>query len=118
MSSRGRRAAGKAYFTVRESLERLHEKVDQFWQMEVDGVYERKKGMSTQDKSVLEIWQTPATLKDGHYELPIPFREQSLKLPGNGAMAEHRLSLLGCKLQRNDALRTQYVAGMQDLINK
>jgi hypothetical protein len=107
-----------AFFTVREALVELQRKVDRFWQLESDGVFEREKGMSVEDRKALVTWQDGVRFQDGHYVLPIPFRTSRPKLPDNRIMALKRLGSLGRKLQRNPELQRQYVSGIQALIDK
>ena len=113
-----KKSTPSSYFTLHESLGRLHEKVDRFWRLESGGIFEQEREMSTRDKTVLSQWKEAAVYGDGHYTLPIPFRDTQPKLPNNQKMAEKRLSSLARKLQKNPALQTQYAAGMQDLIAK
>ena len=56
--------------------------------------------------------------EEGHYTLPIPFREEQPYLPDNRQMAERRLTSLARKLRRDPALHAQYTAGMMDLEDK
>ena len=96
----------------------LHEKVEHFWKIESSGIYEREKGMSVEDRRVLELWDSNVSFSDGHYSLPIPFKNPALTLPDNRQMAERRLSSLKRKLLKNHDLHRKYMDGMNDLLEK
>ena len=96
----------------------LHEKVERFWKIESSGIYEQEKGMSVEDHRVLELWDKNVSFSDGHYTLPIPFKNPALKPPDNQPMAEKRLSSLKRKLLKNYDLHRKYTEGMNDLLEK
>ena len=96
----------------------LHEKVERFWKIESSGIYEQEKGMLIEDRRVLELWDKNVSFSDGHYTLPIPFKNPALKLPDNQQMAEKRLSSLKRKLLKNYDLHRKYMDGMNDLLKK
>ena len=60
--------------------------------------------MSVEDRCVLELWDRNVSFSDGHYTLPIPFKNPALTLPDNRQMAERRLSSLKRKLLKNHDL--------------
>ena len=105
-----------SHYVSNESL--LPEKVERFWQMETSGIYEQEKGMSVDDRHVLALWDEKVSFSGGHYVLPIPFKNPTLKLPDNRQMAEKRLSSLRCKLTKNRDLHQKYVNGMSDLFEQ
>ena len=96
----------------------LQEKVERFWKIESSGIYEQEKGMSIEDRRVLELWDKNVNFSDGHYSLPIPFKNPALTLPDNREMAERRLSSLKRKLIKNHDLYQKYMDGMNDLLEK
>ena len=52
---------------------------------------------------------------DGHYEMPLPFKQESVALPGNKQVALNRLSRLR-KLRTDSKYRKDYLAFMSNLI--
>ena len=94
----------------------LHEKVERFWKLELSGIYEQETGMSTEDRCVLELWNENVSFSDGHYVLPIPFKNTALKLPDNQPMAEKRLSSLKRKLSKDQEMHQKY--GIKDLLEQ
>lgn len=49
-----------------------------------------EEGMSVEDRRAQELMDRSATLVDGHYQLKIPFRRDSLNLPDSLPTAERR----------------------------
>jgi hypothetical protein len=96
----------------------LGEKVDRFWKLEASGLYEEEKEMSIQDKTVVKRWSDTAVVENGHYQLPIPFSQETPCLPKNKHMAETRLTSLRRKLEKNSSLKDKYCEGMEDLLRK
>lgn len=59
-----------------------------------DSSLEGQKGLSVHDKQALSVWEDTIKLKEGHYELSVPFKCQKPCFPENRCVAEHRLGLL------------------------
>ena len=55
---------------------------------------------------------------DGHYEMPLPFRGNTLKLPNNKPLALHRLNKLKTRMENDVKYRQDYMAFMHDIIRK
>ena len=53
---------------------------------------------------------------DGHYEMPLPFKQESVALPDNKEVALNRLSRLKKKLKTDSKYRKDYLAFMSNLI--
>ena len=53
---------------------------------------------------------------DGHYELPLPLRNESLALPNNEKLAVHRLQQLKLRFRRHEKYKEDYTAFMNDMI--
>ena len=56
--------------------------------------------------------------EDGHYETPLPFKEDVVNLPNNRSMAERRLSHLKRKFQRDSEYHKKYSEKMDALLEK
>ena len=67
---------------------------------------------------MLRTWNQKIAVDDGHYTLPIMFREVTPHLPDAHGMVEKRLSSLARKLSKDPSLKEQYAAGIADLITK
>lgn len=55
---------------------------------------------------------------DGHYEMPLPFRGNTPKLPNNKPLALRRLNKLKTRMENDVKYRQDYMAFMQDIIRK
>ena len=98
--------------------QQLSEQVARFWELESSGLYDTTKGPSQQDQAVLRRWEKEVKVVDGHYQLPIPFKDEKPRLPDARNMAEKRLKNLKRKLEANPTLRQQYIDGIQSLLDK
>lgn len=76
------------------------------------------KSISNDDRKFLAILKNGIHFLDGHYEMPLPFREDLPYLPNNRSMAEQRLKHLKGKLDKDETYRSQYVNFMTDMIQK
>jgi hypothetical protein len=54
--------------------------------------------------------------EDGHYEIPLPFKQPNLKLPNNRCVALRRLNQLKRRFERDKQYRDDYVDFMNGLI--
>ena len=57
-------------------------------------------------------------LEDGHYEMPLPFKEKNPKLPDNKSLALHRLNQLKRRMNSDENYANDYIAFMRDVIDK
>ena len=73
---------------------------------------------SVEDRKFLEKVGEGIQLRDGHYQMPLPFRELKPALPNNKALALHRLKQLEARLKRDQTYRTDYTAFMDNLIEQ
>lgn len=55
---------------------------------------------------------------DGHYEMPLPFRGNTPKLPNNKPLALRRLNKLKTRMENDVKYRQDHMAFMQDIIRK
>ena len=79
--------------------------INRLWEFENIG-YDRP-GMSVEDRKVIDLWDNTCRKINGHYELPIPWRDANEDLPNNFALAIKRLESLVSRLKRED-LFTRY----------
>ena len=71
------------------------------------------------DKKFLNILESNIQHRDdGHYEMPLPLKEEGLKLPNNRTLASNRLERLKQRLKRDRKYRDHYEAFMKDMIDK
>ena len=97
----------------------LNEQLAQFWKVEgPEALVQEKRGLSFEDKRVVELWEESIQHSDGHYVLPKPFRQRPPYLPPNRVMAEKRLESLHRRLSRDASLHAAYTGFMEDLFEK
>ena len=53
---------------------------------------------------------------DGHYEMPLPFKQETVALPDNKEVGLNRLSRLKRRLKTESKYRKDYLAFMSNLI--
>ena len=75
------------------------------------------KGLYVEDRRVYYLLKRSIKLVDGHYELPLPWRNEK-EMPDNKIMAEIRLNHLKRKLQKNPELKQKYLDQMQFMLEK
>lgn len=74
--------------------------------------------MSQEEFKFLSKLRENITQKDnGHYELPLPFKEARLKLPDNKTCAVHHLNCLERRLKKDQRYYKDYVNFMDDIIS-
>ena len=54
----------------------------------------------------------------GHYEVPLPFRETAVNMPNNKSQAEQRILQMKWKFSKNSRLHSEYTNFMNDLLAK
>ena len=81
-----------------------------------DSAYDKDAGMSKEDLHAMTIMEQSVKLKEGHYEIALPWRNTPPNLPNNRPLAEHRLKLLRRRLLKNQELLSKYSSFMDDLL--
>lgn len=77
---------------------------------------DEKSAMSMEDRRVLKLWNSRIQIVAGHYELSIPFREETLQAPNNINVAQQWLRGLMRRLTRDPGLRQDYPEEVQRLL--
>ena len=89
--------------------------VERLWYMENEGI--EGVTLSQADKSVIDLWDRTCRKTEGHYELPIPWKNPDEELPNNVEVAKSRLNSLVKKLSREN-LFDRYDAEIDKLLSK
>lgn len=93
----------------------IEQQVENLWRMDsIDD--DDRLAMSREDQKVIDLWDQEVELVDGHYTLPIPWREGRPSFPNNKHSAMHRLSSLKKKLDRTD-MYEKYSQSVQKFID-
>ncbi|XP_006822329.1 uncharacterized protein LOC102807461 [Saccoglossus kowalevskii] len=55
---------------------------------------------------------------DGHFEIPLPFKDDNINLPNNKILAVKRLARLKSKMIKDSQYKADYIAFMNDIVDK
>ena len=75
----------------------------------------KKTEMLQQDMRLMEILDKVTKLKDGHYQIPLPFKQEDVRLPCNKYQVAKRLSYLERKFDKNEKFKTDYIRFMEKI---
>ena len=70
------------------------------------------------DKFIRQLEEGIEIDKDGHYEMPLPFRSENPTIPNNKSVAERRLRSLKRRLSRDKKYHDDYLQFMNDIISR
>ena len=74
--------------------------------------------MCQEDLKFIEILKNGKELIGGHYQIPLPFRNNEVNLPNNSSQAPKRFACLERKFSRNPQFKQDYMKFMHELILK
>lgn len=95
---------------------KLNEQFEKFCNYEFnDCQFQQKQAMSPEDRRAVEIMNDTVCLKEGHYEMALPWRQYPPTLPNNKQQAVHRLNLLKKRLRNDPKLHKNYSQFMDEL---
>ena len=78
-----------------------------------------KRPLSFEDRKFMKkITDGVHQREDSHYELPLPFKQEPVKLPNNKEVALNRLSKLKGRLKHDSRYRKDYLAFMAEIIDR
>ena len=72
----------------------------QSWNSQDEGINEDGLSWSQEDKRVIDLWNRERKLVDGHYQIPIPWRDEKAIVPNNFCVAMSRLKSLNRSLEK------------------
>ena len=64
------------------------------------------------------VEEESALLKDGHYEIPLPFKDRQYPVPKHRTQSEQRTSWLKKRSDKNPRLLGDYKAFVEDIVAK
>lgn len=102
-----------SHFVCSDSLEK---RVEQFWNLENEGICHEQSGLSFEDKRVLKLWDEGTSFSSGHFEMPIPWRP-GVSMSNNRHIALSRLRNLDSSLKRRN-IWDHYDAEMGKLMDE
>jgi hypothetical protein len=104
---------------IQTQEDQLNHQIHQFWDIESFGVTAKfKHPCSFEDQQAMHILDQETKFVDGHYEIPMLWRNKDKGLPDNKSMAEKRFQTLVKRLSRDEKLRDQYSHAMKQYIEK
>ncbi|XP_068231995.1 uncharacterized protein [Palaemon carinicauda] len=71
--------------------------------------YPGEKGLSPEDTTFMKKAESNVVFKDGHFEIPLPFRNQNLMVPNNKILAIKRALYQKKKMQKDPKYHSDYV---------
>ena len=74
--------------------------------------------LSRNDRRFLDLMDQKAVKVDGHYELPLPLKDEDIRLPNNRAVAMKRLESLRRKFEKDDRFFKEHKNFMEKLMVK
>ncbi|XP_071956811.1 uncharacterized protein [Antedon mediterranea] len=98
--------------------EPLEEQFKQLCNIEFNDIPTEKTVMSRNDLQALQMMQESTKLKNGHYQVSMPWKSPPEEFPNNKAVALKRLNLLKSRLIKESTLHTKYTDFMNDLLLK
>jgi hypothetical protein len=89
-----------SHFITTDAIE---QRVNDLWLIENEGLSPCDISMSQDDKKVIKLWDENIVTVDGHYVLPIPWKDDAY-LPNNIGVAQSRLFSLRVSLNRRNIM--------------
>ena len=91
--------------------------VRRMFEMDFSEQEQGDSAFSQEDRKFLDIVKCGIRYQDGHYEMPLPIRDENFLLPNNRAMTWNRLKRLKKRLESSEAYRQHYVEFMSKVID-
>ena len=114
----GQKKVTHVHRTKVEDCGTLEDKLQHMWNHDYKDNSANEKCMSLEDKQWEKKVSATTTLREGHYEVPLPFREDDIRFPENCEQALQRLELTKKRLIANDDFRNEYSQFMSLMIEK
>lgn len=74
--------------------------------------------MSIEERKFMEIMKGSVQLKDGHYNVKLPFKAPHVHMPNNFTVAKQRVSSLKRRLLKDQSYHKEYSNFLTDVIGK
>ena len=105
-------------FFVKADTE-LQQMVEDYYNLNFDeSIADNRTGLSQDECPFMACVEESTLLKDGHYEIPLPFKDRQYTIPNNRIQAEQRASWLKKRLEKNPRLLDDYKAFVEDIVAK
>ena len=91
--------------------------INKLYEIDNEGLVSEDDALSVSDQKVLDLWDKECRIVDGHYELPIPWKDSDMVVPNNLFVARKRLYNLKQSLLKR-GLYSRYNTEMMKLVEK
>ena len=108
------------YFVIENSVKEIvtPKNLIKMFELEFNEQRNDERFHSQEDKRFLEKIESGTSYIDGHYQMPLPFRNVDVKMPSNKGQAVLRAKWLKKKLLKNEDFCQDYTKFMQDILEK
>ena len=96
----------------------VKDRLQEIWMTDFTEHNGEELALSFEDKKFIDIMSRNVKLKDGKYELPLPFRKAEPHLPESRQQARSRLNSIKRRLRSDNKFREDYTAFMEEIIGK
>ena len=97
----------------------LHRMVEDFYNRDfTESIVDDKTEMSQDELRFMQNAEETVKLKDGHYQISLPFKDREASVPNNKSQALQRANWLKKKLERDPKLSEDYKTFMADIVAK
>ena len=83
-----------------------------------ESIADNRTELSQAERRFMASVEESTLLNDGHYQIPLPCKDQQYQVPNNRIQAEQRSSWLKKKLKKNPRLLYDYKAFVEGIIAK
>ncbi|XP_015778928.1 PREDICTED: uncharacterized protein LOC107356819 [Acropora digitifera] len=105
-------------FFVKADTE-LHRMVQDFYNRDFsESIADNHTELSQEERLFIESVKKSVELKNGHYEIALPFKDVQRPVPNNRVQAEQRVIWLKKRLEKNPELLNDYKGFVQDIVTK
>ena len=112
-SDRKQSACPSVNFLQTDVLQNL----EKLWKTDFsDNIDNDETGWSVEDKRAAQIMSDSIKLRDGHYEMALPWKDESFVPPDNKSLANARLDQLKRRLEKDGELHEKYTEQMRQYI--
>ena len=109
------------HFAITEAVKDnyVSDRLREMWISDFNEAGGEEEALSFEDKRFIEIMTKDVTLKNGKYELPLPFRESnSPVMPESRQQARSRIRSVKRRMQRDKQFKQDYISFMENIIAK
>ena len=96
----------------------IKDRLQEMWITDFSENNGEEQSMSFEDKKFMDLMSSGVALKNGKYELPLPFRNAEPHLPESRQQARARLNSIKRRLRSDNKFRDDYSSFMDEILRK